>query len=398
MAQADHNRPKEEPRKRLHDTLDRLRRHQEGRVAQCGRGCAYGVEHVEIQRAEDLCRLKGVFRCGSVWSCPVCAWRIITGRAAEVTKAVQWWGMDRVVLLTLTIRHQEGEDLRKLRSGLIKCWAELQQSRWWRGSKREEYSDGIKAEIGVRHMIRVQEVTHGQHGWHPHLHVALFCDSAESADDPILLAELQARWLLIVRKRLGPNHTPNDHGVDLSPCRREDYISKLGLELAFTPAKWGKGRTQWNLMGDLSAHHREEDAALWREYCDAYKGCQQLRWSDGLKKLALIEEQPDETLAAEDADASASPVVVLACPPLSTWYLFTRHGGAIGRLVRLVDHGATPTDVEEFFVRVLGVDESSPHHPMHWASSNDGVGGWHVRGTRFEQRGKKDDESTRKVA
>lgn len=392
MAKADHNRPKEEPKKRLHDTLDRLRRYQDGRVALCGKGCAYGIEHVEIQRAAEQCRLKGVFRCGSVWSCPVCAWRIITGRAAEATQAVQWWGMNRVALMTLTIRHQDGEDLRALRSGLIKCWADLQQSRWWRGGKKQDYLDGVRAEIGVQHMIRVQEVTYGWHGWHPHLHVALFIDDknfnvADKAQRDAMNAKLQERWAAIVEKRLGKNHLPDEHGVKLSPCKREDYISKLGLELAFTPSKQGRGRTQWNLMGDLSAYHKPKDAALWREYSAAYKGCQQLRWSDGLKKLAGIGEKLDEDIAAEDADASASPIEVLACPPLSTWRLFSNHGGAIGRLVKLVDRGATPTEVEDFFVRVLRVREDSPHHPSQWEASNAGVGGWHVRGTRFEQRG-----------
>lgn len=349
-------------RRSLHTLLGQLRRYQQGRVAVCGMGVAYGQCEVEIQCEDGHARFAGIFRCGSVWSCPVCALRIHAQRAAEVAQAIHWWGMDRVILMTLTLRHQAGNDLRWLSRQLSKAWIRVQQSRWWRGTrdkKSGEYLGGFKQDVGIEHTIRVSEVTHGSNGWHPHLHMALFVRNPGELDLETNLERLREQWSRVVSSMLGRTHEPNDHGAHLGPCHREDYLTKLGLEIAWSRSKTGRGRTIWELMADLARTRSARDAALWREYSEAYKGQRQLTWSLGLKKLSQVPEVSDQQIADDgDAATGTGSTEVLAIVPKETWMPFAKHPRAVASLIRLVEGGGGIVEVGNLFAKVLSVDRS----------------------------------------
>jgi hypothetical protein len=145
--------------------------------------------------------------------------------------------------------------------------------------------------------IRALEVTHGQNGWHPHLHVLLF------ACDPFLEASeaLYSRWAALVEDSgLG---TPNRHALTLQEGSEADkYVGKWGLAEELTKAHVKqartRGRTPWAILAD---HFGGDDQAgrLFRDFARAFKGSVQLRWSNKLRALLeLGNERTDEEIAA----------------------------------------------------------------------------------------------------
>lgn len=227
--------------------------------------------------------------CGSVWACPVCASRIYQGRAEELKGAIsQWEGV--TLLLTETLRHWEGNDLRELRKALSGAHRSL-----WAGKagmrRRKQW--------GLVHTVRGLEVTHGESGWHPHLHTLMFCTREPTQ---AMVDELKLAWCIAVEKRLGREHAPTfERGLDVRAASCAEYLAKLGLEVANIASKSGRSaasRTPWQIAKDAAAGDRAS-AHLWRSYCRDMLGARQLCWSKGAKRALGVLERTDQELAEE---------------------------------------------------------------------------------------------------
>lgn len=110
-------------------------------------------------------RFAGLRTCGSVWCCPVCNAKIQAYRQRELQSALdaaksRGWGL---VFGTLTLRHQLGDPLDKVRDMCQKVWRSVQQQK---GTRR------LLDSLGLQGYIRAMEVTFSnENGWHVHLHV-----------------------------------------------------------------------------------------------------------------------------------------------------------------------------------------------------------------------------------
>ena len=271
-----------------HELLDALRPISRPRVRACRRKRISPT--VQVQRRPDGGTSRcGVLSCGSVWACPVCAPKIYQGRADELKGAMLAWA-GVTLLLTATLRHWDGNDLRKLRKALSAAWRSL-----WAGKagmrRRKAW--------GLRHTVRALEVTHGSAGWHPHLHVLAFVGSDPA---PELVEELQLAWCRAVERRLGAAHTPSfEHGLDVRRTSSAEYLAKLGLEVASIADKGGRSptsRTPWQIAQDAAAGD-EPSRRLWRSYCADMLGARQLCWSKGAKVALGVVERSDAELVQE---------------------------------------------------------------------------------------------------
>lgn len=273
------------------------------RCAWCGYWLIPGREYVSVRCDGQRASLVGLAVCGSVWLCPVCAAKITEYRRMELRQAVaaaQEKGLT-VALLTLTMRHRDGQSLRDLLDGLKLGWKGIFQGR---------FAMAVK-EAGLVGYIRAFEVTHGQNGWHPHLHVLLFLD--RRADLDALTVTLREKWLASLKKA---GYASNGHALDLrcGDSAIADYVSK-----------WGKLSETWDVASELTKGHvkrgrseatitpfdmlrallGEEEGCeryvkLYREYAYSIKGVHQLQWSWHLRKLLLgQEEAPTDTEIAE---------------------------------------------------------------------------------------------------
>jgi hypothetical protein len=291
---------------------------------------------VGVARAGDGsdARITGLHRCGSVWTCPVCAATIAEQRRAELSLAMtRATGAGYVpALLTLTFPHTEADALERTAAQLDAALHRLSNAKGFKGLMRR---------YGKLGAIRAREVTWGINGWHPHVH-DLIIAAPGLAHDPAALRVIKRAWLrACIREGIGPapGGEPKAgrsrfarldhfrafwrHAVTLQDGRyAAEYIAKYGRdgtwslssELTKPHAKTGIRRAmwaddlhftpmqlvEWATNGDATA------ARAFREFAEVYAGKRALVWTRGLKLFLGIADATDEELAAQ-ADRAPLP-------------------------------------------------------------------------------------------
>jgi hypothetical protein len=284
----------------MYELADALRPFQSARVAKCGR--VRIAAEVEIVLRDGKAHYHGLMRCANGWACPVCALAIRTERAAEVRRVVEWHGPERAYMLTATAAHGFGDDLGEIRRGVAKAWRKVQAGEPWQ-RMREKY--------GFVGSIRAMEVTHGANGFHPRIHVVLLLQELNSDELPELEAWISRRWERAVIRILGESARPSsEHGVDLRPCAKADYVSKLGLEVTAPVGKAGReeNRSPLQIASDYSTFGDEADLAIWRAYCLGMFGAKMLTWSRGLRKAAGLDDIKSDEDIVQGSDAEEQVV------------------------------------------------------------------------------------------
>ena len=245
----------------------------------------------------------GVRTCGGLWTCPHCAAKISERRRVELVEALasaKTLGLE-VKLLTLTIPHGIGDDVREIVKKLMGAWKRMTQGR---------VGKELRELLGLRGTIRAFEVTYGANGFHPHLHVLLFLDKSWSN------ASVQNAFCPVWQNacRLAGLPIPSDaHG-----CRVDDgskaaaYASKWGLESEMTKShiKRGKqgGMTPFDFLRAVLADDQDAPKyrGLFKAYAEAFHGQRQLYWSNGLRALLeLGKEATDEEVAAAQVEEAS---------------------------------------------------------------------------------------------
>ena len=330
-------------RRRRHELANGLRNCARPRVARCGR--VRVVPALEIRMCEGRAHFSGLLTCGSVWECPHCSAKIRAGRATEVQQAVAWHGAERTSMLTLTVRHAMGENLKELRAGVANAWRLMQQGAPWRR---------FRERVDLVGTVRALEVTHGPNGWHPHLHLLVL------VGDPAQLAReqewLSIRWRGCVARALGESNLPDlEHGCVVTPCHESSYLAKLGLELAGGAKDGREGhRTPWQIASD--AVNSAADRVLWQSYCGGIFGARMLTWSKGLRDAAGIDaEQTDEELAAAEDPAAARVCFI----PGTVWDALRVTPGVLVAMLEAAEHGGAPA-VQRLIARVLVARRAAP--------------------------------------
>lgn len=232
-------------------------------------------------------------RCGSVWTCPVCAIQITEGRRKEVKKAFDVWrGRGGFVYMaTFTNRHHFGDDLDELLNGqklaFVKFWEKVKVKR-------------MLKKLGLVGRITSTEVTfYWENGWHPHYHIILFFD--HEINIQALQTFMALEWQIACQK-VGLKSPSLANGVQVQDGTfADEYISKWGLDYEITKNHIKKGRGGSLTPFDLLRQSPDDPRCkrLFKQYADVFKGKQQLVWSKGLKKLLGVSDVSDEQLATE---------------------------------------------------------------------------------------------------
>jgi hypothetical protein len=246
----------------------------------------------------------GVAHCGSVWACPVCSATVSHSRRDEVGQALASWHADRshsVAMVTLTMRHHQGQRLKTLWDGVAYAWHKVTSGRAW---------IAFKERYGVVGWLRVVEVTQGENGWHVHVHALVFCErrlNRSTADQ--MGCEMFTPWRdALVRKEfaaplcrsggLEAHVVTGDSSSELG-----GYFTKATYELTGASGKQGHAghRSPFQILSDVVTIGDADDLALWHEYERASVGRRQLTWSKGLRALLLAEvERTDQEIVEED--------------------------------------------------------------------------------------------------
>ncbi len=273
------------------------------RVSMCLRRVNGSSVEVFKHRKTHKAFYAGLLVCGSVWTCPVCAAKISERRKLEIQQAFEMHKENggKIAMLTLTFSHKKRD---KLNDTIIKFGQATQ------AFMRGRAYDNIRLEMGMIGRIRVYEVTYGNNGFHPHVHIALFYEN--EVDIHKIKLKMYELWEKACLK-FGIK-TSFLHGIDLQGAEEaEAYLSKHGtwsLEQELSKAHIKKAKNESMTPFDFLRKYLEtEDEKLlnlFREYVECFKGKRQIQWSQGLKKRFVLVDKSDEEVAkekVEEADA-----------------------------------------------------------------------------------------------
>lgn len=312
------------------------------RLRNCGRVTHIGVGAPIIRVLGDgddrRAGLAGLQSCGSPWSCPVCARRISAQRSTEVRHVLQAAAATggSAALVTLTMRHHSGQRLADLWEALSAAWRAVTSGRAW---TKEQ------ASWGVLGWVRTVEATHGEHGWHLHVHAVVVFDGPVSLE---LAAELGGRmfgrWQRALGRR-GLSAVEDRGGLDVREVRMvgdsiervAEYLSKITSEITSPSTKDGRygNRSPFAILRDALTTGLADDCELWLQWEQASHGRKQLTWSRDLREWAgLHVERSDEDIVAEDLRGDD----VLAIAPES-WPAVRLH---VADLLDTVELGGLP--------------------------------------------------------
>ena len=169
------------------------------RVRRCGK-VPTGDTVVAMDNG-GVAHFAGLQSCGSIWACPVCSAKIRNVRSEEIAGAAGKWDRDgnTVLMVTLTAPHDMGMALKPLLEVIAGSFRQVIAGRPWLR---------VKKQVGIVGTIRAVEVTHGENGWHPHLHVLVFVKGDPGAEG------LAALTSIFVRSGVGQS-SPPDTGLRL---------------------------------------------------------------------------------------------------------------------------------------------------------------------------------------
>lgn len=243
-------------------------------------------------------------RCGSVWSCPVCAKQITEERRAEMGQLIKYWEQQEksdIKLMTLTFSHSKDEPLkvllRKLKNAITMFFG---------GRQFKDLSKLCK----IQYKVRSLEVTYGSNGWHPHFHILLLTHDTD--DLAYAYRDRLAKYWMHCCESKGLKSPSMKHGLDIRDgSYAEEYVAKWGLDYEMTKGHVKRGRKESLSPFDLLQLSIEDQeifeklpSKLWQEFALSMKGARQLVWSRGLKKLVGIGEKSDEEIANETDEES----------------------------------------------------------------------------------------------
>jgi hypothetical protein len=306
----------------------------------------YGMVDVFKHRSTQKAFYGGLMVCGQVWVCPVCAAKISERRRSELKRVfdAHLSAGGQCTMFTLTFSHAKTDRLNDLLISLAKAMNSF------RSGKRY---NNLRQDMGLIGSVRAMEITYGQNGWHPHIHLLNFHSRRlEPWDYKEIEDRIFDMWEGATAKQgLSINRK---YGVKVDNAdQAEYYIGKWGdlvrktpswdVDSEMTKAHTKKGRQDGLTPFDfLRAVVEDGDVTYqdqFREYVDAVKGKTQLYWSRGLKQMFEIDDKSDEEVVNEKIEEAD----LLGGLSHTDWR-YILHNGYRGKLLDLIEeHGFDQT-------------------------------------------------------
>jgi len=306
-------------------------------VCNCGRNVIpdRDVEIWERARGQDevtQVSYKNLIRCGSVWICPECSYKIRTTRRDELMTMFKGLQSDgyHLIFLTLTKRHKLVDskyyDRDKFKS-YNKDWEKTNTCRVVRD---------LKAQFGIQ-TIRTIDFTYSFiNGFHPHLHTVL---AFKTDLDPEVIGEMIS--LSYIQKWMSLNKSAVMEAQDARIVGNQDceygknvmeYIAKVTLVHEMTDAMHAKNKTGINInpmaipdmlrTGEYGHYTKEQLIKIYGEFGFNVKGIRFMGYTKGLKERYLIEEKTDDEVVTDTENL----VKLLYTIEWPVWYLIINQG------------------------------------------------------------------------
>ena len=242
--------------------------------------------------------LSGLMRCGSASACVVCSARVAKGRGEWLSeifnKALE--RDETISMLTLTVRHKRGDDLRSLLAAMEQSYRNLQGTHAFK-ELRKKYNAKF---------VRVTEVTHGKNGFHPHFHIAII--HSKGVDFGLYRSEITSIWSKWLQNAglLAPIDEKAVNIVENATNeQRAWYLTKSnGLSsLEVTNGKYkiskGENLSIWQLHA-LAVSGEWRAAEIWREYETSIYKKRIFVVSRGMQEEYGVYMKSDEEMAKDE--------------------------------------------------------------------------------------------------
>lgn len=289
-----------------------------GRVASCIRRASPRKSTVGIFNTPSGAVVKGAYRCGGIWECPICSLAYLSRRRDEMASAMTT-ALNRglnLYFLTLTVSHKPGDRLADLRKSF---------GRARRLFMNRKAVTELRKSSSTFHRIRSIEVTHGSNGWHYHSHEVIITDQKIS---PRMQERMTAAWMNAAKD--SGLSASLEHGISIEPVRSVEQISTYVANLtadyqgkaspidvnaprandaAAEMIAIGKSAKNGNLtILQLLERARVEGgrwADLWAEFRTAMSGVGRIVFSRGLADDLGTEIMIDEEAAIQEEEATS---------------------------------------------------------------------------------------------
>ncbi len=274
---------------------------------------------------------RNLAHCDNPWTCPVCSEKINARRREEVLHTVtEWEAMGGMTLmLTYTMQHDRTDDADVITTQLRNAYRKL-----W----KDRVGQNLKQKYGIKHTISHLDVTLGENGWHPHLHVIVFVDPTVASGENIDFFN-DEKLREHVESDVGPewirclNHFGGDatleHGLLASTGDqfRRDYLAKFGkmlvrdykrtiaYEITSNRSKQLKGLHPFEVLELSQGKAKSYYGRKWHEYVLFTKHRKQLTWSPGLKALVGLDDLTDTEVVEEHNEQDVEVYEI----PYLTW-------------------------------------------------------------------------------
>lgn len=289
---------------------------------------------VKYDFSKNKASFANLFRCNSVWLCPVCAKRVSEVRRDELlTVSEKWQSGDffnfatrfntkinlnnsnfekknSIFLVTFTVKHKRSDSLIDVLNALKHGFHSL---------SRNKSGRNLLAKYGIAHNVRSLEVTYGNsNGWHPHYHCLFYSFFNLNKDEiKAFRDELSIEWQKIFKDELEPFKPDIVHGVHIAdgsfastyinkfgeevPCRR--LGKKVDLEMTKSHMKKAKEKDRFSPF-EMLEYFDDLPYLIpkYIEYAKAFFASRQLKYSQGLKRLMGLVDLTDEQVL-DDLDA-----------------------------------------------------------------------------------------------
>jgi len=255
------------------------------RVSNCGvRPIKKDEKYIDaVQGEKGGIFYRGVQRCGCVWFCPDCMYKLMKVRADELYSQLKKYNeAGKVVLfVTFTLQHIREDSLGDLHGKLLGTFNFANSHRTWIKEKKN---------LPVEY-LRTFEILYGMNGWHPHLHSVFVGDPG--IEESIKVFENLYKQELIRLGFIVNKHTIITEKWNGRLEKMEDYLFKGMLERELTSGsmKSGKGKTFFDLVD-------EGNQGAITEYVEVMKGKRQYHHSRGFFKDVWVKS--DEEIIKDD--------------------------------------------------------------------------------------------------
>lgn len=230
------------------------------------------------QNSEGITRFGHVAHCGSIWVCPVCAYKKLRRRQEEIKNILKVHNDSGCTFsfLTLTVRHHLHQPLTVLINSLQSAWRQITKER------------KLKPLFQNSNFIQTLEIRYSENtGWHPHYHCVFMFTPAEQ--NKALLRVLIESWLDKTDSLAEGQKVIDASGEETL----SEYLAKMGLaqELTGGPGKNGKSMSYFDLLKDPIRWKK-----LIEEYSAATKHVRSMRKSKGLNIADDDDDVNDEVV------------------------------------------------------------------------------------------------------